>query len=116
MSKVAIVFRDEIHKIHGQPIDVNDPYSIYNPVVNKNGDVIISEEEIAQSNNPDHAFLKEKELKELDEVIKEYANEEEVFEDYKTVLTERLERVNTKLEHLKNPKGETGLETEIIKK
>jgi len=63
--KVAIINKERGREIFGKPFTDG---MIFNPVLSANMDIIISEEEINQCDNPEFSWLKGLELKEKHEI------------------------------------------------
>lgn len=93
--KVTIITPENVIDIYNKQF-AKDEY--FHPVVDRNGNIIISEIEVQKANKKEFPFLADVELKEHSEILKEFQSEKEKLEYYKTRKEKELQDITIKLE------------------
>lgn len=97
MTKIAIITPEEHRLLYGKELRQD---IFFNPFLDKDGNICISEQEIELCDKSEFDFIKTKTLKEPEEILKDLTKEEWLEQD-KIEYEKRLQEINLKLENTK---------------
>lgn len=100
MKNVTVLTIVQGRELYGKKF-AKDSY--FNPVLDKDMNIIISETEVEMADKIAFPFLAEVELKPHDEIFKNFETKEEWLEYYKLKTEEELQKIALELEMVKNP-------------
>lgn len=96
--RIAKITLEQHREIYGKPFA---PDSYFNPTLDKDGNIFISEIEVQKADKTVYPFLEEVVLKEPAEILT--ATDEEWYAKYKAELEAELQNVTLKIEETKDP-------------
>jgi hypothetical protein len=97
-AKRVIISKDLARKLRGIEFTKGNTF---NPFLDEDMNICISEQEINQITNEDFLFLKDLVPKEKDEILKDFKTEKEWIEHYKLEAEKEAQRLSAELEKIK---------------